>query len=113
MKNIYQIKNLITFQVVEDTSFFDKYYCKDRNWNDFSLIVATTVYQSFRCKTQIKKTMTTIKEKMLTAFYEQAINNLIEKKNQLDKDFLNGLINYAEYEEHKWIISNEIESLKS
>jgi hypothetical protein len=24
MKNIYQIKNLITFQVVEDTSFFDK-----------------------------------------------------------------------------------------
>jgi hypothetical protein len=57
--------------------------------------------------------MTTIKEKMLTAIYEQAINNLIEKKNQLDKDFLNGLINYAEYEEHKWIISNEIESLKS
>lgn len=57
--------------------------------------------------------MTSIKEKMLTAFYEQAINNLIEKKNQLDKDFLNGLINYAEYEEHKWIISNEIESLKS
>jgi hypothetical protein len=57
--------------------------------------------------------MTTIKDKMLTSFYEQAINNLIEKKNQLDKDFLNGLINYAEYEEHKWIISNEIESLKS
>jgi hypothetical protein len=57
--------------------------------------------------------MTTIKEKMLTAFYEQAINNLIEKKNQLDKDFLNGLINYAEYEEHKWIISNEIKNLKS
>jgi len=57
--------------------------------------------------------MTTIKEKMLTAFYEQAINNLIEKKNQLDKDFLDGLINYAEYEEHKWIINNEIESLKS
>jgi hypothetical protein len=57
--------------------------------------------------------MTTIKDKMLIAIYEQAINNLIEKKNQLDKDFLNGLINYAEYEEHKWIISNEIESLKS
>jgi len=54
-----------------------------------------------------------IKEKMLIALYEQAINNLIEKKNQLDKDFLNGLINYAEYEEHKWIINNEIESLKS
>jgi len=57
--------------------------------------------------------MTTIKEKILIALYEQAINNLIEKKNQLDKDFLNGLINYAEYEEHKWIINNEIESLKS
>jgi len=54
-----------------------------------------------------------IKDKMLIALYEQAINNLIEKKNQLDKDFINGLINYAEYEEHKWIISNEIESLKS
>ena len=54
-----------------------------------------------------------IKEKILIALYEQAINNLIEKKNQLDKDFLNGLINYAEYEEHKWIINNEIESLKS
>ena len=54
-----------------------------------------------------------IKDKMLIALYEQAINNLIEKKNQLDKDFINGLINYAEYEEHKWIISNEIENLKS
>ncbi len=57
--------------------------------------------------------MDNIKDKMLLALYEQAINNLIEKKNQLDKDFLNGLINYAEYEEHKWIINNEIESLKS
>ena len=56
--------------------------------------------------------MTTIKEKMLTAFYEQAVNNLIEKKNQLDKAFNDGLINYAEYEERKWIIYNEIESLR-
>ena len=56
--------------------------------------------------------MTTIKEKMLTAFYEQAVNNLIEKKNQLDKAFNDGLINYAEYEERKWLISNEIESLR-
>jgi len=56
--------------------------------------------------------MTTIKEKMLIAIYEQAINNLIEKKNQLDKAFNDGLINYAEYEERKWIIYNEIESLK-
>lgn len=52
-----------------------------------------------------------IKDKMLIALYEQAINNLIEKKNQLDKDFINGLINYAEYEEHKWLISNEINLL--
>jgi hypothetical protein len=59
------------------------------------------------------KEFKSIKDKMLIALYEQAINNLIKKKNQLDKDFLNGLINYAEYEEHKWIISNEIESLKS
>jgi len=56
--------------------------------------------------------MTTIKEKMLIAIYEQAINNLIEKKNQLDKAFNDGLINYAEYEERKWIIYNEIESLR-
>ena len=52
-----------------------------------------------------------IKEQMLIALYEQAISNLIDKKYQLDKDFANGLINYAEYEEHKWLISNEIESL--
>jgi hypothetical protein len=56
--------------------------------------------------------MTTIKEKILIAFYEEAINNLIEKKNQLDKAFNDGLINYAEYEEHKWLIFNQIESLK-
>lgn len=57
--------------------------------------------------------MTTIKEKMLIALYEQAINNLIEKKNQLDKAFNDGLITYAEYEEHKYLIFNQIESLKS
>jgi len=56
--------------------------------------------------------MTTIKEKMLIAFYKQAINNLIEKKNQLDKTFNDGLITYAEYEEHKYVIFNQIESLK-
>jgi len=55
--------------------------------------------------------MDTIKNKMLLALYEQAINNLIDKKYQLDEDFANGLINYAEYEEHKWLISNEIDSL--
>lgn len=54
-----------------------------------------------------------IKEQMLLALYEQAINNLIDKKHQLDEDFANGLINYAEYEERKWLISNEIDSLIS
>ena len=52
-----------------------------------------------------------IKEQMLLAFYEQAINNLVDKKHQLDEAFANGIINYAEYEEHKWLISNELESL--
>jgi hypothetical protein len=52
-----------------------------------------------------------IKEQMLLALYEQAINNLIDKKHQLDEAFTNGLINYAEYEERKWIISNEIDSI--
>jgi hypothetical protein len=52
-----------------------------------------------------------IKEQMLLALYEQAINNLVDKKHQLDEDFTNGVINYAEYEEHKWLISNELDSL--
>ena len=52
-----------------------------------------------------------IKEQVLLAMYEQAINNLFAKKHQLDEDFANGLINYAEYEERKWLISNELESL--
>ena len=53
----------------------------------------------------------TIREQMLLAFCEQAINNLIDRKHQLDEDFAHGLINYAEYEEHKWLINNELESL--
>ena len=57
--------------------------------------------------------MSSIKEQVLLAYYKSATNILIDKKNQLDEDFTNGLINYAEYEEHKWLISNEIESLKS
>ncbi|MEI6887388.1 MAG: hypothetical protein WCK31_04105 [bacterium] len=57
--------------------------------------------------------MSSIKEQVLLAYYRSATNILIDKKNQLDEDFTNGLINYAEYEEHKWLISNEIESLKS
>jgi hypothetical protein len=52
-----------------------------------------------------------IRDLMLLAFYEQAINNLVDKKHQLDEAFANGVINYAEYEEHKWLISNELESL--
>ena len=57
--------------------------------------------------------MNSIKEQVLLAYYTSAINILIDKKDQLDEDFANGLINYAEYEEHKWLISNEIESLKA
>jgi hypothetical protein len=57
--------------------------------------------------------MKSIKEKMLIAIYEQAISNLIDKKYELDEAFEQGLINYAEYEERKWLINNEIESLKS
>ena len=52
-----------------------------------------------------------IKDKMLLALYEQAINNLVDRKHQLDEDFNNGLINYAEYEERKFLISNELDSL--
>jgi hypothetical protein len=55
--------------------------------------------------------MDSIRDKVLLAIKEQAINNLVDKKYQLDKDFANGLINYAEYEEHKWLINNELESL--
>lgn len=51
-----------------------------------------------------------IKEQMLSALYEQATNNLIDKKYQLDKEFANGLINYAEYEEHKRLINNMLDS---
>jgi len=55
--------------------------------------------------------MDSIKDKMLLALYEQAINNLVDRKHQLDEDFTNGLINYAEYEERKFLISNELDSL--
>ena len=55
--------------------------------------------------------MDNIKDKMLLAVIEQAINNLVDKKHQLDEDFANGLINYAEYEERKWTISNELDAL--
>jgi hypothetical protein len=55
--------------------------------------------------------MDSIRDKVLLAIKEQAINNLVDKKYQLDEDFANGLINYAEYEEHKWLINNELESL--
>lgn len=52
-----------------------------------------------------------IKEQILLAMYEQAINLLVDRKYQLDEDFANGVINYAEYEEHKWLISNRLDSL--
>tara|TARA_R110000868_G_scaffold14285_8_gene66392 strand:+ start:10707 stop:10883 length:177 start_codon:yes stop_codon:yes gene_type:complete len=53
----------------------------------------------------------TIKEQMISLMYEQAINILIDKKHLLDEAFHNGEINYAEYEEKKWIISNDLDSL--
>ena len=52
-----------------------------------------------------------IRELIILAFKEQAINNLVDKKHQLDEDFANGIINYAEYEESKWLINNHLESL--
>lgn len=54
-----------------------------------------------------------IREQMIIAFQRQAISILIDKKYELDEAFEQGLINYAEYEERKWLISNEIESLTS
>ena len=55
--------------------------------------------------------MDSIKNMILLAIIEQAINNLIDEKYKLDDDFANGLINYAEYEERKWIISNQLDAL--
>ena len=52
-----------------------------------------------------------IRERMLLAMYEQAINVLVDRKHLLDEAFTNGEITYAEYEEHKWLISNELDSL--
>jgi predicted DNA-binding protein YlxM (UPF0122 family) len=54
-----------------------------------------------------------IREQMIIALQRQAISNLIDKKYELDEAFEQGLINYAEYEERKWLINNEIESLTS
>lgn len=53
----------------------------------------------------------TIREQLLLALCEQAINILVDKKHLLDEAFNNGVINYAEYEEHKWLINNDLESL--
>ena len=53
----------------------------------------------------------TIKELMLLGLYEQAINVLVDRKHQLDEAFTNGEINYAEYEEHKFYIQNDLDSL--
>lgn len=55
--------------------------------------------------------MSSIKEQMLTSLYIQAINVLVDKKYSLDESFANGEINYAEYEEHKWLIENELNCL--
>jgi hypothetical protein len=55
--------------------------------------------------------MDSIRERVIQAIKECAIENLVDRKYQLDEDFTNGLISYAEYEEHKWLISNELDSL--
>lgn len=52
-----------------------------------------------------------IRERVIQAIKECAIENLVDRKYKLDEDFANGLIAYAEYEEHKWLISNELDSL--
>jgi hypothetical protein len=53
----------------------------------------------------------TIKEQILSSIYEQAINVLVDRKHLLDDAFNDGVINYAEYEEHKWLISCQLDSL--
>lgn len=53
----------------------------------------------------------TIKDMIDKAFIEAAIGNLIDKKHRLDESFTNGEINYAEYEEHKFYIQNDLDSL--
>ena len=55
--------------------------------------------------------MDSIKYKIFLAVMEQAISNLVDKKYQLDEDFANGLINYAEYEESKWRIQKQLDAL--
>ena len=55
--------------------------------------------------------MESIRERVIQVIKEAAISILVDKKFQLDEAFANGEINYAEYEEHKWLISNELDSL--
>lgn len=55
--------------------------------------------------------MATIRERVIQVIKEAAISILVDKKFQLDESFANGEITYAEYEEHKWLISNELDSL--
>ena len=53
-----------------------------------------------------------IKKQMILALYEQAINNLIIKKNLLGEALAHDMISYAEYEERKFLISCQIEDLR-
>jgi hypothetical protein len=53
----------------------------------------------------------TLEEQIMSIIYEQTINILVDKKHLLDEAFNNGEINYAEYEEKKWLISNDLDSL--
>jgi hypothetical protein len=52
-----------------------------------------------------------IKDKVVDSMIRAAINNLIDRKNQLDDDFNNGIINYAEYEKFKYLIQCDLYSL--
>lgn len=55
--------------------------------------------------------MNTIKELFEAAFIRAAIDNLIERKFELDNAFNEGLINYAEYEELKARIQADLGQL--
>ena len=52
-----------------------------------------------------------LRERVIRSIKERAISILVDKKYALDEAFANGLINYAEYEENKWLIDNELDSL--
>ncbi len=50
---------------------------------------------------------------VLMKIMELTINALIDNKYQLEEDFANGLIDYAEYEECKCIVDNRLDGINS